>query len=500
MAHPLKKLASQTAVYGLGTIIPRLLNYLLVPYYTGVFETQIYGVITELYAYVAFLLAFLTFGMETAFFRYSNLRKDYQTVYSTVLMSVGSVVISFLLIISIFYNSIAELLDYSGNPEFILFVAFIVGMDAVGSIPSALLRQLNKARKFAAIKITSVIVNISLNLILISLIPYLLNIYPNESLAKHFDKSHLLSYVLIANMVSSATQLLMLRKEFSLLRFVFDRKLFRELLLYALPIAVVSLAGMFNEVADRILFKTLFQEPSVMSELGIYGANYKLAVFMTLFIQMFRYAAEPFFFAQANETNAKSVYADVMKYFVWFAFGIFLMITMYIDVFKYFINENYWDGLKIVPLILLASLFLGIFYNLSVWYKLNNLTRYGAYIAVGGSIITLVINILFVPTYGYMAAAWGHLACTSFMISVSYFWGRKVYKINYDIKSILLYSFSALFLFGIHQYIHLDSKIFNILTASGLLLVYLTIFAVKERKFVKQIIVNNTINQKLRKN
>jgi O-antigen/teichoic acid export membrane protein len=488
MANPLKKLAGQTVVYGMGTIIPRLLNYLLVPYYTSVFVPEVYGVITELYAYVAFLLAFLTFGMETAFFRYSKLRGNDSDVYSTVLLSVLSVSLAFLIIIATSYNSLADLMSYKGNSEFILFIAFIVAMDAVGSIPSALLRQLNKAKKFAIIKLSSVSVNIFLNLLLITGIPALLKSYPESFLNNYFKESDLLSYVLISNVFSSATQLLLLRKEIGLLRFKFNKKLFKELLAYAMPIAVIGMAGMLNEVSDRILFKHLFISPDVMSELGIYGANYKLAVFMTLFIQMFRYAAEPFFFSQANESNAKQIYADVMKYFTWFAFGIFLLITLYIDVFKYFIKSSYWEGLQIVPIVLLANLFLGIFYNLSVWYKLNNLTRYGAYIAVLGSIITILINVIFVPIYGYIASAWGHLVCTSTMIVISYFWGRKHYPIQYDLKSIALYSCLAIALFFISRFVGGDTPLIRILISSALIIMYLGVFAYKEKSFIQSLV------------
>ena len=377
-----------------------------------------------------------------------------------------------------------------GSPEFILFVGIIIAMDALGAIPSAMLRQLNKARKFATIKITSVVVNISLNILLITVIPWLLSRFPNAVIAPFFEKERLLSYVLISNVVSSGTQLFMLRKEFGLLKFRFDKKLFKELLIYAIPIAIISMAGMFNEVADKILFKYLFIDENVMQDLGVYGANYKLAVFMTLFIQMFRYAAEPFFFSQANESNARKIYADVMKYFVWFAFAIFLLITLYIDVFKYFINSNYWEGLKIVPIVLMANLFLGIFYNLSVWYKLNNLTRYGAYIAVGGSIITLLVNVKFVPEFGYLAAAWGHFVCTGTMILVSYFWGRKHYKINYDLKSIFIFGLSSVLLFAVYQFVQTDRMIINLLIGTGLLLVYLGVFYVKEKALIHSIISN----------
>ncbi len=487
--NPLKKLAGQTAVYGMGTIVPRLLNYLLVPYYTGIFTLAEYGVISELYAYVAFFLAFLTFGMETAFFRYASLRDDKINVYSTVLVSVLITSLSFIGIILFFYKDISIGMDYSGNPEFILYVGLIVAMDAIASIPSAMLRQLNKARKFSIIKLSSVSINISLNLVLLTLIPWMLKNNPDSILAGYFEKENLLSYVLIANVVSSLSQIFMLRKELAMLKLKFDRSLFSELIRYAIPIAIIGLAGMLNEVADRGLFKYLYTGKDAMSQLGIYGANYKLAVMMTLFIQMFRYAAEPFFFAQAKEKNAKDTYALVMKYFVFFGLVIFLLITLYIDVFKYFItNEDYWVGLDIVPIVLMANLFLGVFYNLSVWYKLNNLTRYGAYIAVLGSAVTLFVNIAFVPKFGYTASAWGHFACYLTMIIISYFWGRKVYPVGYDIKRIISFTGVAMALYYCSVFFRPEELITRLGFNSLLFAVFFVFVYLNEKKNLKAII------------
>ncbi|MBI9033468.1 MAG: polysaccharide biosynthesis C-terminal domain-containing protein [Bacteroidales bacterium] len=487
--NPLKKLAGQTAVYGMGTIVPRLLNYLLVPYYTGIFKTAEYAVISELYAYVAFFLALLTFGMETAFFRFASLRKDRINVYSTVLMSVLSASLLFVVLILLSFKSISSWIDYAGNPEFILYVGLIVAMDAVASIPSAMLRQLNRARKFSIIKLSSVAINVGLNLFLITLCPWVFSKYPDHSLTALFNKENLLSFVFLANVISSLSQIFFLRKEIGMLRLKFDKSLFKEMIKYAIPIAIIGLAGMLNEVADRGLFKHLYLGDDAMSQLGIYGANFKLAVMMTLFIQMFRYAAEPFFFAQAKENNAKEVYAQVMKYFVFFGLVIFLLITLYMDVFKFFItNESYWVGLDIVPIVLLANLFLGVFYNLSVWYKLNNLTKYGAYIALIGTSVTLFVNFAFVPKYGYHAAAWGHLACYLVMIIISYFWGRKVYPVNYELKKIVAFTIVALGLYYLSQAFRPEDIILRLTYNSFLFLAFFIFVFFNERNNLKAIL------------
>ena len=273
-----------------------------------------------------------------------------------------------------------------------------------------------------------------------------------------------------------------------------DKALLRKMLVYAMPMLVIGIMGMVNEVIDKIIFKYLAPVPAgtedpntyILAELGVYGANYKLAVLMTLFIQMFRYAAEPFFFSQAKESNAKQVYADVMTYFVIFGLLIFLVVTLFMDVFKYFIGPEHWEGLHIVPVVLLANLFLGIFYNLSVWYKLNDLTRYGAIIALTGSVITVVANLVLVPRMSYAGAAWGHLMCYLFMMVLSYFWGRKYYPIPYNTVKILSYVVVALVLFGISSWFRPESAAMRMLVNSGLFLAFIGLIYIKEYRQLKQ--------------
>lgn len=488
--NPLKQLFGQTAIYGLGTIVPRLLNYLLVPLYTRIFADDQYGIITELYAYVAFLLVLLTYGMETSFFRFAEKEKNPGRVFSTSLLSLLTTSVLFIVIILVFLDPISIMIKYRQNQEYILLFAVIVAIDAFSAIPFAWLRQQNRALRFSVLKIINVTVNIGLNLYFLVLCPSIAAKDPDSLLLFAYDESIGVGYVFIANLVASIVTLLMLSPQIFSIRPVFDRALLRRMLSYAFPLLIVGLAGMTNEVSDKIIFKYLATVPEgiangkeyVMGQLGIYGANYKLAVMMTLFIQMFRYAAEPFFFAQAKEENSKEVYAQVMKYFVIFGIVIFLGVTLFIDVFKYFIGPGYWEGLFIVPIVLLANLFLGVFYNLSVWYKLNDITRYGAFIALTGAAITIAMNLALVPSLSYAGAAWAHFACYLSMVIMSYFLGRKFFKINYPLGRIGLYFVLGLAFYFIFRLTDLEAGTLRYLLGIGFMGIFIVIAFVLERR------------------
>jgi O-antigen/teichoic acid export membrane protein len=334
---------------------------------------------------------------------------------------------------------------------------------------------------FSAIRIISVAVNVGLNLYFILFCDYEYRRNPDSPLLLYYDPNFRIGYVFVSGLVASFVTAILLSPQLLKLKFIFDLKLLKQMLVYAFPLLIVGLAGMVNEVWDKIIFKYLLTVPAgienaqsyVMGQLGIYGANYKLAVLMTLFVQMFRFAAEPFFFSQAKEGNAKQVYADVLKYFVIFGLLIFLGVTLYIDVFKYFIGPKHWEGLYIVPLILFANLLLGVFFNLSIWYKLQDLTRYGALIALGGATITIVMNVLLVPAFSYLGAAWAHVTCYLFMVILSYYQGKKHFPVNYDLKNILLYFLLALILFGIHYYFRLDKLVLRLTLSTILLILFL---------------------------
>ncbi|MDD5569538.1 MAG: polysaccharide biosynthesis C-terminal domain-containing protein [Bacteroidales bacterium] len=449
----IQKLAGQTAIYGLSSIIGRLLNYLLVPIHTRVFVTSDFGTISEMYAYVAFLIVILTYGMETTFFRFS-VDNDKKSVFSTSLISLFVTSFFFVAISTIFAQPIATAIRYPNNSEYIVYFALIVSLDALSAVPFAKLRQENKAKKFVVVKVLGIGVNIFFNLFFLLLCPYLYkhNIMPDFVSLVYKGKVGV-GYVFISNLISSIATIIILLPDMIKINFKFDFSLWKKMMPYALPLLVVGLAGNVNETMDRILLKYLLPRNISMHELGIYGACYKISIMMTIFIQAFRFAAEPFFFSNSQKENAKNLYADVMKYFVIICSFIFLVITLYIDIVKYFIGEDYFSGLKIVPILLLANMFLGIYFNLSIWYKLTDKTKYGSYLSIFGAVITLVLNFIFIPVYGYMASAWATFLCYFSMMVVSYFIGQKYYKIPYNLIKITGYLLFAVLIYGISYFI-----------------------------------------------
>ena len=421
--NPLKKLASQTVIYGLSSVVGRLLNYLLVPLYTRYFLPAEYGVVTELYAYVAFLVVMLTYGMETAFFRFSK-KEETAKVYSTTLISLLISSVVFVGLIFLNSSAISQWLGYANHPEYIQFFALIIGMDAVASISFAKLREQDKAMQFAFIRIVNIMLNVGLNLYFI--------VYQEYGIA----------YIFIANLVASVITLLMLFPQMISSPWVFDKKLWKKMMIYALPLLIAGLAGMTNETIDRILLKHLLPNTDMAaSELGLYGAFYKLSIIMILFIQTFRFAAEPFFFAQEKEENSRKIYADVMKYFTIILAIIFLGVTIFYDVIKGFLGSEYHDerGFLVVSILLLANLFLGIYYNLSIWYKLTEKTKYGAYLSIFGAIITLSLNFALIPLLGFVGCAWATLVCYFSMTVASYYLGKRHFSVPYQVKRIALY-------------------------------------------------------------
>lgn len=459
----IKQLAGQTAVYGMGIVLPRLLNYLLLtPFYTRQFTRAEYGIITELYAYVVFLIVILTYGMETGFFRYAENRKSVSDVYRTSLISVFISSLAFVFVVVLFNNKIASVIDYQDTAQYILWLAIIVALDAFTSIPFARIRFENKAFRYAVIRIVEVSVNILANWFFIY---YCDKNYEHvEWVSGIYNPEIKVGYVLISNLLATIVKTLMLLPEILMLKGTFKWGLLIKLFNYSFPLLIAGLAGTVNEAIDRVLLKYRLPDPgTALEQLGVYGANFKLAVLMTLFIQMFRYAAEPFFFSKKNEKNAKRIYADVMKFFVFFCMLIFIGVTLFLDVFQFFIGEDFRGGLDIVPIVLMANLFMGAFYNLSVWYKLTNKTKYGAVLVITGAAITFFINYFFIPKYGYHASAWGHFISYLVMILISYFLGKRFYKIDYDWKNIFVYV--AL---GIGIYL-----LFNLITIKQLILLYL---------------------------
>ena len=442
--NPLKKLAGQTVIYGLSSVVGRLLNYLLVPLYTRYFLPEEYGVVTEMYAYVAFLVVILTYGIETAFFRYSQKVPNKRTVYSTSLISLLITSTIFIVIIYISAQPIANWLQYPETPEYIKCFALIIGLDAVAAISFAKLREMNNASRFALIRLINIFINIGLNLFFIIYCPYSIenNLSSVEFVNSVYSEDIGIGYIFIANLIASIITFLILLPEMIKSVWIFDKTLWKNMMIYAFPLLIAGLAGITNETIDRILLKHLLPETvNASSELGLYGAFYKLSILMILFIQTFRFAAEPFFFAQEKEKNSKKIYADVMKYFVIITSLIFLIVSMFYDFIILFLGSDYHDprGFKVVSILLAANLFLGIYYNLSIWYKLSEKTKYGAYLSIFGAVITLTLNFILIPIIGFVGSAWATLACYFSMTIASYFLGKTHYSIKYPLKRIFLY-------------------------------------------------------------
>lgn len=493
--NPIKALAGQTVIYGMGTIVPRLLNYLLVPLYTRVFIAGVYGQITDLYAWIAFLLALLTYGMETTFFRYTQ-KENPDKVFNNIVSCIIATTTIFLVLFSIFYKNFAYLIKYEHNTQYVLFLGIIVALDTLTAVPFAKLRKNNQAKLFTIIKIANVTLYVGLNLLFLLVIP-------ETALAisgKIFGtQAGLLIWVLISNVLSSLLSLLLLLPQFKGFRFEFDKSLIRPMLAYSLPILLISLVGMVNEVADKILIKFLTPVPSVetltmlgmtgeeyaLRQLGIYGANFKLAVLMTIFIQMFRYASEPFFFSKAKDRNAPELYAKVMTYFVIFCLLIFLGVMLYIDVLKYFVGQegsDYHEGLVIIPIVLIANMFYGIVFNLSIWFKLTDRTLSGTIISIIGASVTLLCLFVLVPQVGYIGAAIAHLGCYTVMMLVSYFWGQRVFPVPYQVVRIILYTIFAVGLYLISTMFGNLNLIIKLTINTLLILIYLGTVFVFERK------------------
>ncbi len=453
----IKKLVGQTALYGLSSIVGRMLNYLLVPIYTRIFSPAEYGVVSELYSYSSFLLILFTYGMETAFFHFMNKEENKEKVYSTSLSSVlySSLCLSGIMIV--FSTSLADLIKYPKHPEYITWLALILAFDALSSIPFARLRQLNQAKKFAALKIVNILLNIGFNIFFLILCPqYLHGDGGLMSRIAHsvYSPSIGVGYVFISNVLASGFTLLTLFPQFKNVSLVPDKELVKRMLTYAFPLMIAGFAGMINETFDRAVYKYLAPNPkTALVELGVYSACYKLSIIMTLFIQTFRYAAEPFFFAHFKKDDKRDVYARVMKYFVITCSFIFLGVMLYIDLVKTFIGPDFRSGLAVVPILLLANLCLGVFFNLSMWYKLTGQTRFGAYFAIAGGVITVTLLFALIPQFGYMGAAWATLITYAAMMVISYLTGQKHYPIPYDVKGNLFYVALAVVFYGLSCWI-----------------------------------------------
>lgn len=460
MAANLKSLAKDTAIYGMSSIIGRFLNYLLVPLYTAKMSVESggYGIITNVYSYTALFLVLLTFGMETTFFRYANKAdEDPNKVYSTTLISVGSVALLFIALVIAFLSPISDVMGYADHPEYIGVMAIVVAFDAFQAIPFAYLRYKKHPIKFAALKLLFIGLNISLNLIYYVALPYLYKINP-ALIGYIYDPTVGVGYAFFINLVCSAFITIFFIPELRV-KFVFDKALMKRMLVYSWPILVLGIAGILNQTADKILFPFIYKGVDSDSQLGIYGAASKIAMIMAMITQAFRYAYEPFVFGKSRDKDSTATYAKAMKYFIIFTYLAFLMVMGYMDILKHIIAPGYWVGLKVVPIVMAAEIMMGIYFNLSFWYKLIDKTIWGAVFSGIGCAALIAVNFIFVPKFGYMACAWGGFVGYGTAMILSYIVGQKKYPIAYPLKSIALYTVLAAIIFAAISFFTFPSRI-----------------------------------------
>lgn len=458
LSNPLssiKKLAGQTLWYGASSIFGRFLNYLLTPLLVTIFASGEYGKISTLFTIAAFLNIIYTYGLETSYFRFAALQPE-PKVYNTCSSSIIITTALLTGLLFLFIKDIAVFLEIPGHPEYISWVILIVALDTLSVMPFAKLRYEGRPRKFAAIKILNILINVGLVILFLVVCKNAHEKNSGNFLADLYNPKIGLGYVILANLAASGITLLLLSKELFQFRFRLNPVFWKQLMSYSWPLIIVGFGGMVNETIDRIMLLKLYPGTTekAFSQSGIYSANYKLAVIIVLFIQAFRMGAEPFFFKQSSSENAQRTYARVMKFFVIACCFCFLGVTLFLDIWKYFMgtaHKEYYTGLKVVPLLMTAKIFLGIYYNLSIWYKIKERNLTGAWITLGGAAITIAFNWIFIPILGYMACAIATVLCYGFMMVLSYTLGQKHYPVPYAWKKILAYIAICLLLFGLHQ-------------------------------------------------
>ncbi len=481
----LKKLAQETAIYGVSSILGRFLNWCLVPLYSYVLvDSSDYGIVTNLYAWTALVVIILTYGMETGYFRFINKQpKHEQTdnkVYSTTLTSVGATSLLFSIICIVFGPQIAASLGYASHPEFIQMLGVVVSMDAFDSIPFSYLRYKNKPIVFASLKLVMIFVNIIFNIFFLVICPKLAVSNP-ELIDWFYDPNYGVGYIFVANLISTTAVTLALMPYVFVGKWNFDKTLLSSMLKYSWPLLLLGVAGIMNQTIDKIIFPMVYPNPAeAMHELGIYGACFKVAMVMMMFTYAFRFAYEPFIFAKNSDADSKATYANAMKYFVITTLLIFLVIIAYIDIFKLLLGPQYREGIRIIPIVLMAYFLQGVMYNLSLWYKLVDKTIFGAWFSLIGFIVTLAINIVFIPIYSYMASAWAALVSAVVMVVLSYVFGQKYYPIHYKLKTIGLYFGLTMLLLAAMYLVSFEWPVVNILYRTILVAIYVAIVVWRE--------------------
>lgn len=474
----LRKLAGETAIYGMSTILARFINFLFVPLYTYILSTTDYGILTEFMAYIALLQVALLLGLETGCFRFANREgNDPNTVFSNAYLAVSAVSLVALLLLGSFSETLSFRMGYGDSQICYWLIGLILAMDSTTAILFAKLRFESKAWRFAGIKTLKILTETGTNLLLFLVFPSFAAEHPDHFLLTFLPATPNFVYPIFAIFVSCIVAFLLLIPELLRLNFRPDKGIITAMLRYSLPLMLAALPGIVNDFLDRILFRFFHVDQTLwQSDLGIYQAAVKLAVIMSLFVQMFRYAAEPFFFSRAKDRNSPQLYAKVMEYFVAFCLLIFLGVTLYIDLFQLLLGRDFRAGMGIVPIMLLSYLMLGMLYNVSMWYKLSDRSSYAIWITLAGLVVSAVINILFLPKYSYWAAAWGHFASYGAMLVISTLLGNKYYPIPYRWGRILSIVALALGLFAISCFLPELALIPKLIVHTVLILLYLVIY------------------------
>ena len=480
----LKRIFSDSIIYGLSSIVGRFLNYLLVPLYTyTLVSSGNYGIVTNFYAYSALLLVLLTFGMETTFFYFANRDKEnYQSVFSTALYLVGSVGLLFVLIVNTFINPISNAVGYADHPEYIRIMSIIVAFDAFQAILFSFLRFKGRAWKFAILKLLFIVFNIGINLFVFLAAPKLAVSHP--ALMRWYSVDNQVLYIFLVNLICTVPITLGFLPELRNMRHGIDFRMVKSMLRYTWPLLLLGLAGILNQVADKICFRFLVPGDEGDAQLGIYGACAKIAMIMAMITQAFRYAYEPFVFSAGRSKESKESQALVMKYFVMFTLLAFLAVMAYMDVLRHIIAPRYWEGLRVVPVVMMAEIFMGIYFNLSFWYKLIAKTWWGAILSAIGCVVLLAVNFIFVPRYGYIACAWGGFCGYGVCMLLSYFIGQHYNKIDYPVKSIIGYFALTMALFAAMSGTSALSPALSLTINTMLLIVYIAVVMYNERELL----------------
>lgn len=479
----LKSLAKDTAIYGLSSIVGRFLNYLLVPLYTAVIpaSTGGYGVVSNVYAYTALILVFLTFGMETGFFRFANKSGEHpEKVYANTLIFVGGLSLIFVILCMLFLHPISSLLEYPDHPDYIAMMVLVVALDSFQCIPFAYLRYKKRPIKFASIKLFNIIGNILLNLFFLLLCPWL-DVHAHQLVSWFYRSEYLVGYIFVSNLIMSLVQMFFFIPELRGFSYRVDKVLLKQMISYSFPILVFGVVGILNQTIDKMIYPFLFDDRQEgLVQLGIYSATSKVAMIMAMFTQAFRYAYEPFVFGKNKEGDNRKMYSAAMKYFFIFSLLAFLAVMFYMDILRYMVARDYWEGLSVVAIVMGAEIFKGIYFNLSFWYKLTDETQWGAYFSIIGCAVILALNIWLVPTYGYVASAWASVAGYGVITLLSYIIGQKKYPVSYPLKDMAVYLILAAVLFVLSQEVIISNVGLRLVFRTLLLLMFIAYILKKD--------------------